>query len=240
MIDIIIPVYNNLIYTKMFLDSLQKQSFKDFNLIIIDNASEDETPNFLAELQFPFPFRIISNEKNLWYVKAVNQGISLSKAPFIYLGNNDTILPTNLLENLMAHGQSYWILSVLTNALNKWNENPLLIDYDWDAELKQINLFSQKLQNNPLSILSVDFVFWHCMFIDRKVIEIIWCLDERFWIGNYDDQDFCKRAKLAWFQVGLLQNEFIYHFCHATFQSLWINVNDLLDRNFTLFQWKWK
>lgn len=240
MIDIIIPIYNNLEYTKLFLESLKKQTFKNFSLIIINNGSTDWTKVFLDSIKTPFSTTIIHNKENLGYIKGINQGIKASKSPFILLGNNDTILPNNLLEKLEYNKDRCWILSVYSNAIDKINNSPLLTKYKWRVSLKNINRIARKLnQKFKNKIISVEFVFWHCMFIDRKVINKIGYLDEIFWIGNYDDQDYCKRAKESGFTIGLLQGAFIYHFCHTTFKSLNLDIEKILNENFRLFESKW-
>jgi GT2 family glycosyltransferase len=77
------------------------------------------------------------------------------------------------------------------------------------------------------------------MMFSRKLFDGVGYLDESFWIGNYDDIDFCKRAKEQWFKIGLLQGWFVYHFCHATFKDLWIDINSLLGFNKKIFDKKW-
>ena len=62
MIDIIVPVYNNLRYTKLFLLSLNKQSFKNFNVIIIDNWSNDGTLEFLEMTSKFLTIKVITNK----------------------------------------------------------------------------------------------------------------------------------------------------------------------------------
>lgn len=240
MIDIIVPVYNNINYTKLFLLSLQQQTYKKFRVIIINNWSNDGTLEFLQSIKFWFQVFIINNDKNLWYVKAINQWILASNAEYLLFWNNDTICSYKMLESLISNIGDFWILSVYTNSISKEINSPLLINYEWNDTIDDINSFSDKLSLEFWnSIQEVDAVFWHCMFVTNKVIKKIKGLDEEFWMWNYDDIDFCMRAKRTWFNIGLFQWSFIYHYCHKTFNSMWIDVDDLIKNNFNLYQKKW-
>lgn len=95
MIDIIVPVWNLLEKTKLFIKSLEGQD--DFNLIIIDNASGEDTKVFFSEIgDIINNVRIITNKENLGYVKAINQGLEVSRSPFVLFANNDIILSNRL------------------------------------------------------------------------------------------------------------------------------------------------
>ena len=48
-VKVVVPVFNQLFYTKRFLQSLEKQTFKDFSVVVVNNASTDETYNWLCE-----------------------------------------------------------------------------------------------------------------------------------------------------------------------------------------------
>ena len=242
MIDIIVPVYNNLWYTKLFLLSLGKQTFKDYRLIIINNWSNDGTLQFLENFSKKLPIEIINNEKNLWYVKAINIWLRITRQQYVLLGNNDTILPSNLLAKLVNCIWEYDIVSVYSNKKHdSLNNSELLVEYSGEPSIKDINLFAKNLDLKfKDTIIDVDAVFWHCLFMKRSIIDEVWFLDERFWVWNYDDIDFCKRAQNKWFKIWLIKWAFIYHFCHATFDYLWVDIEDILKKNFILFNEKWQ
>lgn len=96
----VIPVYNQSELTDRCLRSLLTHSRVLERVVIIDNASHDETPTLLARYESEFihsgiPFEIIRNETNLGFGKACNQGIRkflASTAPFLAIINNDTWL----------------------------------------------------------------------------------------------------------------------------------------------------
>jgi len=94
MIDIIIPVFNNWKYTKKCIDSVIKNT-KDYNLIVIDNGSSDDTATELKKLDV----KVITNKANLGFVKAINQGLLNTKNDVVLL-NNDTEVSKRWLEKI--------------------------------------------------------------------------------------------------------------------------------------------
>lgn len=237
MIDIIVPVWNCLDKTKKFIESLSDQD--NFNLIVIDNGSDKETKDFLSTLFVKLDsFNLISNKENLGYVKAVNQGLEISQAPIILLANNDIILPKKLLVELEKSLNVFDIVAPLTNNSGSRSDTRL-IEFDGCQDIDCINDFASNLYNNVADIKEVDFVYGHCMMMKREVVKRIGFLDERFGIGNYDDVDFCMRAKEAGFRIGLCMNLFVFHFCHSTFNELGLDVNKIIAENANRYRDKW-
>ena len=65
---VIVPVFNQLFYTKRFLQSLEKQTFKDFSVVVVNNASTDETYNWLCETYITYDAEISKKNKNTYYL----------------------------------------------------------------------------------------------------------------------------------------------------------------------------
>ena len=98
-ITIVIPNFNGKHYLKEFLDSIKIQNFVNYDVIVIDNASNDHSVEFLNH-NYP-EFIVIKNDKNLGFAAAVNQGIKASNAEYIFLLNNDVELEPKCLSNLL-------------------------------------------------------------------------------------------------------------------------------------------
>lgn len=98
-ITIIIPTYNSKIYIAHCLNSIFEQTCRDFQVLIIDNNSQDGTADFIRG-NYPL-VNIIQNNKNLFFAKANNQGLRLAKSEFVVLCNQDIILEPTWLEAMM-------------------------------------------------------------------------------------------------------------------------------------------
>lgn len=97
-VSVIIPNYNGAGYLRACLDSLKKQSFRDFEVILVDNASEDDSVEMTRE-KFP-EAKIIRLSENFGFCRAVNEGIRRSKSPYVLLLNNDTVADEHFVGNL--------------------------------------------------------------------------------------------------------------------------------------------
>lgn len=100
MISIIIPNYNGRENLQLVFESISKQSYKEFNVILVDNGSTDDSVYF-TERNFP-EFEIIKLNNNTGFSVAVNHGIrhamEKSDSSYILLLNNDIELDKNFLE----------------------------------------------------------------------------------------------------------------------------------------------
>ncbi len=98
-----IVTYNSLKFLDDCLEALLNQTFKDFQILVIDNHSTDGTLNFLKE-KYPGVF-IFRNPKNVGFAKAHNQGLTLIKSDYVLILNPDVILEPNFIEKLLANAE---------------------------------------------------------------------------------------------------------------------------------------
>lgn len=96
--SVIIPNYNGGQFFKKCLESLKTQNCS-FEVIIVDNASQDGSAEYVKE-RYP-EFTLIQNKTNLGFAAAVNQGISAAKTEYVFLINNDVVLGENCVPTMV-------------------------------------------------------------------------------------------------------------------------------------------
>jgi GT2 family glycosyltransferase len=105
MISIITAVHNGLAFNKIYLEYLRRYTTNPFELIIIDNASEDGTRAYFESQP---DCRVIANAENFSYPYCQNQGIRMAKGDYLFFLNNDLIVSPHwderLLEAARRHG----------------------------------------------------------------------------------------------------------------------------------------
>ena len=100
-VTVVIPNYNGLKFMEPCMAALEKQTCKDFEILVVDNGSSDGSVDWLKSHQYPTIFL----EENTGFSGAVNVGIKASKTPFVLLLNNDTeVEPDFIGEMIKAAG----------------------------------------------------------------------------------------------------------------------------------------
>lgn len=98
-VSIVILNWNGDQLLPVCLAALEAQTFRDFEVVVVDNGSHDGSPEWLAA-HYP-AVRLIRNLTNLGFATANNQGIRAAQAALIMLLNNDAYLAPDCLEKLV-------------------------------------------------------------------------------------------------------------------------------------------
>lgn len=105
LVSIILLLYKPGFYLRPCLESIWGQSFRDFELLVIDNDSKDGTTQRAEEIlkseASQINWRLIANEKNSGFAAGHNQGIGEALGKFIFLLNQDVILDKDFLKNIL-------------------------------------------------------------------------------------------------------------------------------------------
>jgi glycosyltransferase involved in cell wall biosynthesis len=102
-IDLIIPVYNSKEFMPDLLESIERQTFKDFRVIFVNDGSTDGTGDWLLETLKNYTFRYLYLEQeNSGPSKARNYGISKANADWIVFSDSDDVLVPQYLEYLYS------------------------------------------------------------------------------------------------------------------------------------------
>lgn len=136
-ISVLMPVYNtNKKYLKQSIESILKQTYKDFEFIIIDDGSDIKTKKFLKSFKDD-RIVLIENEKNLGLIKTLNKGIKLAKGEFIARMDADDISTPDRFEKQLLYMTKNPEIGVLGSAFQifqKREEKIVMPTTDEDAK----------------------------------------------------------------------------------------------------------
>ena len=104
-VDIIIPNYNGVRFLSPCLDALAAQTCHDLRIIVVDDASTDDSVALIRE-RYPH-VELIALAHNGGFVRAVNAGIRASNGEYVLLLNNDTIAESRMVEALVTTLERY-------------------------------------------------------------------------------------------------------------------------------------
>jgi N-acetylglucosaminyl-diphospho-decaprenol L-rhamnosyltransferase len=223
LVSLVIPVYNQLDYTRQCLDSIARYTDQPYELIIVDNASTDGTQEYLRNVKAT----VITNQRNLGCAKAWNQGVRASHGDVVAILNNDIVVTQGWIEGLLrfmeraGHG-------IVSPAAREGHLN-----YDLDAYAGE---FTRSCQDATRAE-----VYGACLVIDRGVFDRIGLFDEAFAYGGCEDIDFMWRAQAAGFSVGMTGSVLIHHFSMVTQDAIKRSETKVYPaENLAHFRKKWK
>ncbi len=124
-ISVILPVYNAGIYLNEAIDSILSQTFEDFELIIINDGSTDNSLETINK--FVDPRIIVINQINQGLAKTLNIGISIAKGHFIARMDQDDIAVNDRFETQISFFANNRNLSVISGAVEFIDENSITI-----------------------------------------------------------------------------------------------------------------
>jgi GT2 family glycosyltransferase len=218
--------------TKLCFESLaQDPHFNQWELIVVDNGSDDESPEQLRTLQKEYPStRFIFCEKNLGFAGGVNTGIRQAKGQVVVLLNSDTICPTGMITRLADYcreDERIGMIGPVTNAAG--NEQAIYTSCrDVEGIIAEGLLYANSGGPISLDAYRLDFC---CVAIRGEAIAKVGLLDEGFGRGYFEDFDYSLRVKERGFRLSVAEDVFVYHRGSTAFGRLRDETRRLLKHN---------
>ena len=241
LVSIIVVSYFNAEMTRLCVESIfRTQTWPRIELIVVDNASTDETRTYLKFLNRVRPdVTIILNDENRGFAAANNQGLAVARGEFIVLLNNDTVVPRGWLEPLLAHLRDPGIGMVgpVTNFVG--NEAKVAVDYE---SLDRMEDFAERYTGAHAGrTFDIAVLAMFCVMFTRATFERIGLLDEGFGMGMFEDDDYSKRMHSAGLRTVCAEDAFVHHFGQAAFKKLIASgeYHRLWETNQAYFEAKW-
>lgn len=234
--SIVILTYNQLEYTKLCIESVRKFTPKGkYELIIVDNNSTDETISWLTKQN---DLKLILNCENYGVPKGYNQGISIANGDNVLLLNNDTIVTPNWLFNLdsaLWSNSEIGAVGCLSNYVS--NAQRIAVNYSDITSMIDFAKYFNISDKEKYEVRGKLIGF--CLLIKKEVIDKIGLLDEQFFPGNYEDDDYCIRMLKAKYKLLLCKDTFIHHFGSKSFKDNNFDYNKIIKTNRKKFKDKW-
>jgi GT2 family glycosyltransferase len=213
-ITIVILNWNGYEDTSECIISLQKITYDNYQIVVVDNGSDDEEFNKLKN-NFPL-IQVLRSDDNLGFTGGNNLGIKYSleeKADYILLLNNDTIVEPNFIQPLLNVFEEDKNAGIVAPQINYFYE-PRKI---WTEGGKISRLrgsgfaYSDQIESNikPYN-KEVTFVSGCCMLIKKEVFEKIGLFDENYFL-YVEDADLCYRTTHAGYKIIVTHSSKIHH-----------------------------
>ncbi len=240
--SIVIPNYNGEKYLSGCLKSIDKQTQKIFETIVVDNGSSDTSIDIISNFS---KVKLIRNKKNLGFSKAVNIGIKEAKGDLIALLNNDTELDNSWAEKIVEAAQAYPKAGFFASKMLDYYHHDIIDSagdgLSWSGRAFNIG----RGKKNTSEFFKKKFVFGACggsAVYRKEIFEKVGYFDEDFFM-YLEDVDFSFRAQSQGFKCLFVPEAKVFHLGAATsggkksaFAFKYINKNrwHLIYKNYPL------
>ena len=212
LISIITVNFNQAKVTCELLESLRHITYKNIEIILVDNASKEDVS--IIKKQYP-EVNLICSDKNLGFAGGNNLGLKEAKGKYILFINNDVEVAPNFLEPLVAR-LSHLDTTAAVSPKIKYFTPGTTIQY---AGSYAVNPFT--LRNTHIGTGEVDhgqyneprltsYAHGACMLVKKSVIDMIGSMDEQFFL-YYEEQDWCERMNRNGFHIFYVPQSVVYH-----------------------------
>lgn len=247
--SIVILSYNTLTMLQMCIESIRGFTKPyTYEIIVVDNASHDGSVEWLKEQK---DINCIFNQENKGFPIGCNQGMEIATGSEILLLNSDVIVTPRWLEQLkcaLYSSEKIGAVSCLTNKCSNFQQ--ISVPYDTkNIDIDDLINFAEEFNHSDSrKWLPYYTLVGFCMLFRASLYKEIGGLDEIFTPGNFEDDDYSIRIRMAGYQLLLCQDTFIHHFGSASFIGSLTQIeiikkikkyNALLDKNRSIFMNKW-
>lgn len=242
LVSVIIVNWNGKEVLKDCLESLQSLKYPEWELILVDNGSTDGSDQLVNQFKLKAKrVEIITNNSNVGFAKANNQGFEKSKGKYILFLNNDTKVTPEFLDLMVKKMETEKEIGAMQPKIHIL-DNPKYLDNagtfltstgfleHWGYMQKDSKEFDQEK-----IIFSAKGA---CLLTRREIIQKIGLFDDIF--GSYfEESDFCWRVWLSGWKVLYYPKAKIYHkvgFTSKKMSQIQVNYDSLKNRIFSFFK----
>ena len=184
-LTVLIINFNGAHFLNDCLDSVisQRKFFSDFNILVIENASSDDSLSVLN--QYENQIELIVNDQNVGFPPAVNQALPHINSDYIWLLNNDTQFDQTI-------DLFHPIINYMDVNKNVAGVSPKLLNTDLTIQIQGSSFGSWRFRSK--NIRQVPFLAGAALFVRTNFFKQIGGFDANFFFYN-DDIDFAKQVK---------------------------------------------
>jgi GT2 family glycosyltransferase/tetratricopeptide (TPR) repeat protein/2-polyprenyl-3-methyl-5-hydroxy-6-metoxy-1,4-benzoquinol methylase len=234
--SVVILTHDQIVYTRQCVESILRLTDEPYELVFVDNASSDGTVDYLRSIPGA---TLIVNDTNRGFPAAANQGIAAARGEYVLLLNNDTVVTTGWLGRMLNALESDPAIGMVGPCSNSVS-GPQQVEARYD-DVADLDGFAWDWgKANDRLRAETDRLVGFCLLIRRSVIDRIGVLDERFGVGCFEDDDYCRRAIRAGFRLVIAGDSFVHHYGGRTFRGSGADFAAIMRENERRYRDKWE
>ena len=238
LVSIVTLSWNAPQFTKLALESIKMYTSEPYEVIVVDNGSGPETTSFLASLDDPH-VRVIYNGENKGFGGGNNIGMAAARGEYVIVLNNDVVVTERWVEGLLEPFTRMPDIGVTAPRSNKIVGPQLVVDASYEG-MQGIQAFARERRQAWAQMgFTTERAIGFCLCIDRRVIDEVGGFDERYRMGNFEDDDLCIRVRAAGYKIYVCDDVFIHHFGSQSFAANNVDYSAIMNENAKKFAAKW-
>jgi GT2 family glycosyltransferase len=215
LVSIIVVNYNGKKYLHECLTSLLNQTYRNFEIILVDNKSSDDSVKFVQS-NFGNRILVTQNDTNLGFAAGCNIGIKRSKGSLIALFNQDAIADKEWLSTLVYVVQSAEDIAAAAGKVYYWGDKygKDIVFCTWSkVDPYTAGAYNFYKGDEPMS--KVDYLTGAAMLVKKEVIDKIGLLDPEYFL-YFDETEWCARMIRASYDLVYVPQAVTWHVVSAS------------------------
>ena len=238
-VSIIVLNWNGKQYLETCLSSLERQTYKSIEIILVDNGSIDGSIEFVKK-KFPGVL-ILSHDKNLGFAEGVNSGIMISKGKFIATINNDAEADEKWIESLVKVIEEDQKIGCCGSKMMRYYKRNI-IDSAGIVIYQNGNAYDRGREEEDIGQYDIqEEIFGACAgaaLYRRKMLNEIGFFDKEYF-AYFEDVDLSFRLHLFGWKCIFVPDAVVYHMHSATSRSSSPFKIFYIERNKLWNMWKY-
>jgi len=230
--DIIVVTWNKLDYIKECAQSILKHTDVRSRLIIVDNASAEDTREYLRGLKGSdkVDIKLIFNTENLGPGKARNIALKDISADYACFVDSDVVVAPGWLSNMISLADANSDIGMLNPSSNNFNQVP--------SQGVSLDEYARSLAHFKDSYIEVGHCISFCMLIKAEAVRKIGLIDEEYILALYEDTDYSMKASSAGYRCAIARGSYVWHYGHGSTGRV-KKINAIAEKNKARFYKKW-
>ncbi len=212
-VTILIPNYNGKKWLEKLLPTVEKSTYPNKEILVINNGSTDDSAQFLKK-NYP-KVRVIEIKKNRGYAGANNFGIKYAEGKYVLFLNNDTYVTPNFLEPLVEKMESDKTIGAVQPQIRHMVRKDVIDSigsfFTFTGFLYHYGYFQEHREKKYQKELSVYTVKGACFLMKKKDYIDVGGIDESF-VTYIEESDLCHRILLTGKKIIYVPQSVVHHF----------------------------
>lgn len=211
-VSIITINYNQPEVTLELLDSIQKQDYRDLEVIVVDNGSNID-PSYVIKSRYPEAI-VIRSDENLGFAGGNNLGITYASGDYYFFVNNDTEIPKGTIESLVETLNTNADAGIVCPVLY-YHSQPYVVQY---AGYTPVNFLTGRnraigyMSKLPLAqrVEETSYAHGAAMMVRKEAVDKAGMMPENYFL-YYEELDWTTRIKESGYHVYVNRGCAVFH-----------------------------